>query len=240
MFYSIISVVIKILVTPLVWPKLRGKENIPATGPAILVGNHLGVGEPLLLVGYFPHHLTFPVKEGFFRTDTLWHRLVGWFMRAIHQVPMDRAGGTAASSALGSMAEVLEAGGFVAVFPEGHRSPDGRLYRGHTGVARLALGADAPIVPVAAFRTRFARGWLPFPWLYRPELRYGVPFRLDEDLRRAYLEAPDREAAGQALRQATDQIMGQIQALTGQETVDAYSYIPASKRATPPAAVESG
>ncbi len=117
-------------------------------------------------------------------------------------------------------------GGFVAIFPEGHRSPDGRLYKGHTGVARLALTANAPIIPVGAFRTRFVRKWLPFPWLYRPELRIGEPFHFPEATRQRFLNAADFKEAGQVLREATAEVMSRIQAITGQEQVSEYSYVP--------------
>ncbi len=226
MFYEVVKFLARPFVYLLFWPRLRNKELIPDKGPGIFAANHIGGGETFLLPVLVPPQITFPAKQELFRTDTVFHRLLGWFLRTAHQVPMDRTGGDASADALGSINQVLYDGGFVAVFPEGHRSPDGRLYKGHTGVARLALMADAPVIPVGAFRTRFERRWLPFAWLHRPELRVGEPFRFPEATRRAFLDAPDHKAAGQVLREATAEVMRHIQAITGQEMVDEYSYVP--------------
>jgi 1-acyl-sn-glycerol-3-phosphate acyltransferase len=225
-FYEVMKFLARPLCYLLFWPIVKGRHNIPATGPAIFASNHIGVGETFLLPVVVKPQVTFPAKKELFRTDTLLHRAATWFLTMIHQVPMDRTGGNASSGALGSIQEVLRAGGFVAVFPEGHRSPDGRLYKGHTGVARLALADDVPIIPVGCFRTRFVRRWLPFPWLYRPELCFGEPFHLSAEQREAFLGAPDYKQASTVLRQATADVMVKIQAITGQEMVDEYSYVP--------------
>jgi len=224
-----VKFIIRPLCSILFWPIIKGRENIPSQGPAIFATNHLGTGESVLLLAFTPPHITFPAKQELFRTDTLPRRLFAWFMRSIHQVPMDRTGGDAAADALGSIYKVLEDGGFVAINPEGHRSPDGRLYKGRTGVARLTLMSGAPIIPVGCFRTRFTRKWLPFPWLFRPELRMGEPFSFPEKTRRAFLNATDREEAKQVLRETTDEVMRRIQQITGQEMVDEYSYRPRKK-----------
>lgn len=226
MLYSVLKVLARPLCYVLFWPILRGKDNIPKPGPGIFALNHLGTGETFLLMALVPPHITYPAKKELFRTTTLLHRIGAWFLRALHQVPMDRAGGDASADALGSIYDVLRRGDFVGIFPEGHRSPDGRLYRGHTGVARMALTTGAPVIPTGCFRTRFTRKWLPFPWLYRPEIRIGEPLRFDEETRQAFLQAPDHEQAGQVLRTATDEVMRRIQAITGQTMVDEYSYRP--------------
>jgi len=224
MFYSVIVFFGRPLVYLLFWPSLKNKEVVPEQGPAILAGNHLGTGESILLTALVPRQLTFPAKQELFRTDTPLRWLGAWFLRHFHQVPMDRSGGGASADALGSIYQVLEDGGVVAIHPEGHRSPDGRLYKGHTGVARLALASGAPVIPFGCFRTRFTRKWLPFPWLYRPEVRLGEPFQFPEETREAFLRAKDKETAGKILREATDEVMRRIQAITGQEMVDEYSY----------------
>ncbi|MCL2736194.1 MAG: 1-acyl-sn-glycerol-3-phosphate acyltransferase [Propionibacteriaceae bacterium] len=216
----------RILITAVFWPTVKGKQNIPVPGPAILAGNHLGTGETFILWALAPVDVTFAAKKELFRTDTLWRRFAGWFLRAMHQVPMDRSGGEASADAMGTAEDHLRQGGYVAFHPEGHRSPDGRLYKGRTGVARLALAVGAPIVPFGCFNTRFTRKWLPFPWLYHPELRMGDPFTFPEEMRQAYLTAADREQAHAILREATDEVMRHIQAITGQEMVDEYSYRP--------------
>lgn len=211
----------------LFWPRIVGRDKVAARGPAILAVNHLGTGETFLLPTMLKPHLVFPAKKELFRTDTFLRRLATFFLHLIRQVPLDRDGGDASAGALGSMHQVLRDGGVIAIFPEGHRSPDGRLYRGHTGVARLAMGQDIPVYPVGVFNTRFTKKkWLPFPWLYRPRLIVGDAMRLPEELRQRYLTAPDRDSAAVALRQATDLIMARIQAITGQEQVDEYSWRP--------------
>ena len=214
----------------LFWPRIRHKERIPEHGPAIFAGNHLGVGESFLLPVLSPHPVTYPAKQELFRTDTPWRRFCGWFLRMMRQVPMDRTGGHAAIDALGSIHDVLDNGGFVAIHPEGHRSPDGRLYKGRTGVARLALKSGAPVVPFGCFNTRFTRKkWMPFPWLVRPSLEIGEPFTFPEDMRQAFLDAENHEQARQILREATDEVMKKIQEITGQEMVDEYSYRPRNR-----------
>jgi len=229
-FYTVMRFIGRPLAYLLFWPILRGKENLPAKGPAILAANHIGTGETFLLMIMIAPQVTFPAKQELFRTDTLLHRLGAWFLRMMHQVPMNRTGGDASLDSLGPIYQVLNNGGYVAIFPEGHRSPDGRLYRGRTGVARLALTTGAPVVPFGCFRTRFTRKWLPFPWLYRPELRIGEPFSFSEEDRQAFLQAPDRQAATQALRSATEEVMDHIAAITGQEQVDEYSYGPGPRQ----------
>lgn len=224
MFYAVVRFLGRPLVYLLFWPSLKNKEVVPKKGAAILAGNHLGTGEAILIPALIPRQVTFPAKQELFRTDTILHKMGAWFLRMFHQVPMDRAGGEASADALGSIYEVLEEGGVVAIHPEGHRSPDGRLYKGHTGVARLALRSGAPVIPFGCFRTRFTRKWLPFPWLYRPEIRLGEPFTFPDQLCQDYLQAPNREEAGAILREATDEVMRRIQAITGQEMVDEYSY----------------
>jgi 1-acyl-sn-glycerol-3-phosphate acyltransferase len=237
-FYTIIRAIGRPLARLLFWPIIVGLDKVPATGPVILAANHLGIGEPMLLVSEVPHHLTFPAKKELFRTNTPFRAVVAWILRRLRQVPMDRAGGMAALGALGSIHDVLQRGGYVAILPEGHRSPDGRLYKGHTGVARLALSCQATLVPVGCFRTRFARRkWLPFPWLFRPELRFGEPFQFPQAWYQEYQQADNQAQSSAVLRRATDEVMRRIQAITGQEMVDDYSLRP---RATPPGPQAAG
>jgi 1-acyl-sn-glycerol-3-phosphate acyltransferase len=225
MFYAVLRVLAWPIAHVLFWPKLTGRENLPDHGPVIIASNHLGVGETFLLPIMVRPHITFPAKKELFRTDTWLHRLGAWFMRAIGQVPIDRAGGDSSQDALGSIYEVLEQGGYVAVFPEGHRSPDGRLYKGHTGVARLALMSGAPILPMGCFRTRFVRKGFPIPWMRRPELRFGEVFSFPEQTCLAFRESTDYREGAQILRATTAEIMNRIQQITGQEMVDHYSYV---------------
>ncbi|MDR0783965.1 MAG: 1-acyl-sn-glycerol-3-phosphate acyltransferase [Propionibacteriaceae bacterium] len=226
MFYWFIKILLIPLATILFWPKVTGRENIPATGPAIIFGNHLGIGEAFLVPGFVRPKMVFPVKGEIFNGGGPFKRFGAWFLKAIGMVPMDRTGGRSASDALGSISGVLENGGFVGFFPEGHRSPDGRLYRGRTGIARLAIQNDAVLVPLGCFGTRFVRKWLPWPWLFRPELRFSEPFKLPAEMVEAFNTATDATVAGQVLREATDYAMRRVQAITGQEWVDEYSLNP--------------
>ncbi|MDR0849754.1 MAG: 1-acyl-sn-glycerol-3-phosphate acyltransferase [Propionibacteriaceae bacterium] len=222
MFYTVVRAIARPLCWILFWPVLKGFDKIHE-GPLIVAANHIGTGETFLLPAFAKPQMTFPAKDALFRRDTLFRRMLAWVLTKAHQVPMDRSGGNASAGGMSSLMKCLKAGGVIAIFPEGHRSPDGRLYKGHTGIARLALGADAPILPYACFRTRFTKKWLPFPWLYRPELSMGEEFRFPPEMRDRYLNAATTEEAGAVLREATDEVMRRIQELTGQEMVDEYS-----------------
>jgi 1-acyl-sn-glycerol-3-phosphate acyltransferase len=226
MFYHVIVVIARPLCRLLFRPILRNMDNIPATGAAIFAGNHVGIGESFLLPVFAPRPVSYPAKAELFKKDTLFHRIGAWFLLNMRQVPMNRDGGYTATQALGEIQTILDNGGFVAIHPEGHRSPDGRLYKGRTGIARLALATGAPVIPFGCFRTRFTRKkWMPFPWLFRPELVMGVPFTFPDDMREAFLNASNRDQAGEVLRDATDQVMVKIAEITGQEMVDEYSYV---------------
>ncbi|MDR1808227.1 MAG: 1-acyl-sn-glycerol-3-phosphate acyltransferase, partial [Propionibacteriaceae bacterium] len=189
----------------------------------VIAGNHIGTGETFLLPAFIKRPLTFAAKKELFQGTTLWRRFARRLLLAIHQVPIDRAGGSASAGALRSVETVLAEGGVVGFFPEGKRSPDGRLYKGHTGFARLALDQGAVVVPVGCIHTDFRQGWLPWPWCYKPELHFGEPIRFPDQVRQAYLAAPTREESGAILRQVTDDVMRAIQAITGQEYVDEYA-----------------
>lgn len=227
----------KFLLTPvcyvLFWPKTTGREHMPKAGPAIIFGNHLGIGESFLLPALVRPRMTFPVKGEIFGKGGPGKKLLAWFLRAIGMVPIDRGGGQGSQDGLSAMREVLESGGVLGIFPEGHRSPDGRLYKGRTGIARLALCTDALLIPLGNFGTNFTRRWLPWPWLYRPELRFGEPFRFSQEMRQAYHSAEDEDTIRDLLRTATDQAMRHVQAITGQEWVDEYSHRPAKTPGLP-------
>ena len=225
MFYSVVRFIARPICWVLFWPILIGFDKIHK-GPLIVAANHIGTGESFLLPAFAKPHVTFPAKDSLFRTDTILRSLLGWVLLRANQLPMDRAGGSASAGAMSALMERLKSGGVIAIHPEGHRSPDGRLYKGHTGVARLALGADAPILPYGCFNTRFRKGWLPFLWLYRPELRMGEEFKFPTEMRDRYLNAATTDEAKAVLREATDEVMRRIQAITGQEMVDEYSYDP--------------
>lgn len=197
-------------------PKVVGRDNVPRQGPVILASNHQEALDSVLLPGSMHRTVVFPAKAELFTGDRgLKSKLVAWFMKAIKQVPMDRAGGRASAVGLEPVLEVLRDGGVVGIYPEGTRSPDGRLYRGRTGVARIALASGAPVVPVAMSGTKLVRNRLGLPVLEDPRVEFGRPIHLDAP-------AGETPSTGE-LRRATDAVMSAIQELSGQEYVDVYA-----------------
>jgi 1-acyl-sn-glycerol-3-phosphate acyltransferase len=209
--------VLKVLLSPffyVVWRiKVEGREHVPATGPVILAPNHVTFLDSMFLPLVMRRRVTFVAKAEYFDT---WK--TAWFFRSCGQIPMRREGGSASERALAAARDVLEAGKVLGIYPEGTRSPDGRLYRGHTGVARLALASGVPIVPVGLVGTSDVQP----PGSNRPRpfkrvtVRFGVPL----DLSRF-----EGEAAGDplTLRAATDELMFEIRNLSGQDYVDRYA-----------------
>ena len=160
--------------------------------------------------------LTFPAKaELFAEGGGPFKRLVAWFLTVVGQVPMDRSGGRASAGSMDSVLQVLRNGELLAIFPEGTRSPDGRLYKGKTGVARLVLQARVPIIPIGIRDTRLQRTKrLGIPYYRRAKISIGKPIDFD----RYAGVATDRTV----LRHVTDEIMAAVQEQSGQEYVDAY------------------
>jgi 1-acyl-sn-glycerol-3-phosphate acyltransferase len=200
----------------LIWrPTVEGLEHVPATGGAVLAGNHLSVADELLLGAVVPRHLAFWAKSEYF-TGT---GLRGWLTRSVVSglgaIPVERAGGRASLSAFDAAIPALKAGDLVAIYPEGTRSPDGRLYRGRTGAARLALAAGVPIIPVGVLGTdKIQPIGARMPRLVRAgiTIRFGKPMDLTG-------RADDRTS----LRKITDELMSEIQKLTGQTYVPRYA-----------------
>jgi 1-acyl-sn-glycerol-3-phosphate acyltransferase len=196
-------------------PTVEGLDNLPARGGAILAGNHLSVADELFLGAVVPRHIAFWAKAEYF-TGT---GLRGWITRSVvggmGAIRVERAGGRAALSAFDGAIPVLKAGDIVAVYPEGTRSPDGRLYRGRTGAARLSLAAGVPIIPVGILGTdRVQPIGARFPKLGAGPvvIRFGKP-----------IEPEGRPADRHGLRELTDEVIREIQKLTGQEYVARYA-----------------
>ncbi|HLS40732.1 MAG TPA: 1-acyl-sn-glycerol-3-phosphate acyltransferase [Ornithinicoccus sp.] len=210
----------KVLVGPLVKvlfrPEVEGAENIPERGPAIFASNHLSFIDSVFIPLVVPRRMTFPAKSDYF-TGT---GIKGWAMRTfftgVGQIPMDRSGGEASKAALRSSLKVLKRGEFLGIYPEGTRSPDGRLYKGKTGVARMALEAHAPVIPVGVIGTDKAQptGQM-IPRVAPVTIRFGKPL----DFSRYDGMQDDRYV----LRAITDEIMYEIMKLSGQEYVDEYA-----------------
>ena len=196
---------------------VSGASNIPKDGPVILAANHLSAADHMFLPVVSPRPVYFMAKAEYFTARGPVPRARASFMRAVGQVPIDRRGGRAALAGLEQCRQVIESGKVFGIFPEGTRSPDGRLYRGKTGVARLALMTGAPVVPVGLLGTEKV---LPIGTVvprpgHRVVVRFGEP-----------ISWPRVELAEQDVRQVraiTDEIMARIGALSGQETVNGYA-----------------
>ncbi|MCW3843743.1 1-acyl-sn-glycerol-3-phosphate acyltransferase [Micromonospora yasonensis] len=204
-------------------PTVEGLEHIPATGGAIFAGNHLSVADELLLGTVVPRHLAFWAKSEYFKGTGVKGAFSKFVLTGLGAIPVERAGGRAALSAFDAAIPVLKAGDLVAVYPEGTRSPDGRLYRGRTGAARLAVAAGVPIIPVGVTGTDKAQPIgtrVPRPGKAKISIRFGKP-----------LDFTGRSDDRTSLREMTDEMMAEIQKLTGQEYVPRY----APKRAEPTA-----
>ena len=218
MFYWIFKWSLFVPVVRLVWrPKVTGRENVPASGPAVVVCNHTSAVETFIVPAMISRRLTFPAKaELFAEGGGPLKRIVAWFLAAVGQKPMDRSGGRASAGSMDSVLQVLRDGELLAIFPEGTRSPDGRLYKGKTGVARLVLQARVPVIPVGirdSVPQRSKRFNLPY--YKRTKIAIGKPL----DFSRYAPAAGERDV----LRYVTDEIMAAVQEQSGQEYVDAYA-----------------
>jgi len=197
-------------------PEVIGAENVPADGAAILASNHLSYADWLFMPLRLPRRVTFVAKAEYFTTPGFKGGLQRLFFEGSGQVPIDREGASAAEGAIISALRVLGDGNLFGIYPEGTRSPDGRLYRGRTGVARLALLSKAPVIPVAVSRTDvIAPPGKRFGRLVRPLVVFGRPL----DFSRYEGMENDRFI----LRAITDEIMYEILRLSGQEYVDVYA-----------------
>lgn len=203
-------------VIKLLWrPWLEGAENIPKSGAALLVSNHLSYADTVVLPAMVDRRVTFPAKAELFKAKSFGGRVVSWFLRIVGMLPMDRSGGRASADSVDLVGQVLSSGEIIGIYAEGTRSPDGRLYKGKTGVARLVLGHRVPVLPVGTVGTQFVKGWFGIPSVRRPGIRIGRPL----DFSAYYDQVENREV----LRWVTDEIMAAIQELTGQEYVDVYA-----------------
>ncbi len=197
-------------------PEVEGLEHVPEHGPAILASNHLSFADWVFMPLTLHRKVTFVAKAEYFTTPGL----KGWFQKKFFsgagQVPIDRSGANAAEGAMKSAKKILAQGNLFGIYPEGTRSHDGKLYRGKTGVARLALETGAPVVPCAVVGTDVvAPPGQTFGKFTRPIVRFGKPL----DFSRYEGMENDRYI----LRSITDEIMYEIMRLSGQEYVDMYA-----------------
>ncbi len=213
------------VVKAILWPFLRvifrpwaeGTDNVPRTGPAILASNHLSFSDHFFAPLPLPRKVVFLAKSEYFTGRGLKGLVSRAFFSGVGQIPVDRAGGQASERALRTGLRVLAQGQLLGIYPEGTRTPDGRLYRGKTGVARLALEARVPVIPTAmvgTFEFQPPGKIAPRLWV-RPGVRFGLPL----DFSRYYGLEEDRIV----LRAITDEIMYELMKLAGQEYVDEYA-----------------
>jgi 1-acyl-sn-glycerol-3-phosphate acyltransferase len=206
-------------------PWIKGVENIPAQGAAILASNHQAVIDSFFLPLMLQRRVVFIGKAEYFTGRGLKGRLVSGFMRGVGTIPVDRSGGRKSEEALATGLRRLQAGDVFGIYPEGTRSPDGRLYRGKTGVARLALESGAPVIPVAMIGTDVAQ---PIGRTVPKIMRIGMVIGEPLDFSRYQGMANDRFI----LRSVTDEIMYAIMTLSGQEYVDVYAATQKARLAT--------
>ena len=201
-----------------IWrPYVEGAENVPETGGAILASNHLSFCDSFFMPLMVKRRVTFLAKAEYFTTPGIKGRLSRMFFAAAGQVPIDRDDADAARGALTTGVRILRKGELLGIYPEGTRSPDGRLYKGKTGVARMALEAGVPVIPVAMIDTeKMMPTGCKLPRLRpRPGVRFGKPL----DFSRYEGLAGDRFVE----RSMTDEIMYELMQLSGQEYVDIYA-----------------
>lgn len=197
-------------------PWVRGMQNIPTTGPAILASNHLSFSDSIFLPLQLRRPVTFLAKSEYFTGKGLKGALTRWFFTATGQLPIDRSGGKASEASLNTGLGVLAEGNLLGIYPEGTRSPDGRLYRGRTGIARMVLEAKVPVIPVAMIDTEKVQPiGKRLPRIRRVGIVIGTPL----DFSRFEGMEGDRIV----LRAVTDEIVYELQKLSGQEFVDAYA-----------------
>ena len=217
MFYWLLKWVFLGPVLKLIFrPYAEGVENVPEEGAAILASNHLSYADWLFMPLMIPRRVTFVAKAEYFTTPGLKGWLQKTFFSGAGQVPIDRSSGTAAAGAIATGLKILRSGELFGIYPEGTRSHDGRLYRGKTGVARMALEAKVPVIPIAVIDTNVvAPPGKIFGRYTRPHVRFGKPL----DFSRYEGLEDDRFI----LRSITDEIMYEILQLSGQEYVDVYA-----------------
>ena len=211
---------LKIVLTPLLRVLYRvrteGTKRIPHRGPVILASNHQSFIDSVFLPLVVRRRVTFVAKAEYFET---WK--TAWFFRAVGMIPLKRDGGSASQRALIAAREVLEQGGALGIYPEGTRSPDGRLYKGHTGVARLAMQTGARVIPVAQSGTADVQpiGSKTIK-LFRPvTIKMGEPLVWPGSTP----SGNGSETDNSSLRAFTEEIMEAISALSGQERVGHYA-----------------
>ncbi len=214
--FALIKAVLGPIMRLMFRPRVEGAEHIPGDGPVILAGNHLTFIDSIVLPIVCDRQVCFIGKDEYVTGKGLKGRLMAWFFTGVGMIPVDRDGGRGGVAALMTGRRVLEEGRVFGIYPEGTRSPDGRLYRGRTGIARLTLMTGAPVVPFAMIGTdKLQPGGAGLPRPGRVTVRFG------EAMEFSRYEGMDRDRY--VLRAVTDSVMAEVMRLSGQEYVDMYA-----------------
>ena len=197
-------------------PQVEGRDNVPAEGPAIIASNHLSFSDSIFMPLMVRRKVTFVAKAEYFTGKGIKGFLTKMFFVGTGTIPVDRSGGRAAQAAIDTGLRILREGRLFGIYPEGTRSPDGRLYRGKTGVARLALDSGAPVIPVVMLNSDEIQPLgRKLPRIKRVRITFGHPI----DFSRYAGMAGDRFIE----RAVTDEIMYELMELSGREYVDVYA-----------------
>lgn len=213
MIYQALKSFLIPILTLLFRPKVTGLRNVPQSGPVIIASNHLSFSDSIFMPLVVPRKVTFLAKSEYFTSPGIKGFIKKITFIALGQVPVDRSGGRRSEAALLTGLDLLAGGACIGIYPEGTRSPDGKLYKGRTGIARMAIESGAAIVPVAMFNTAEIQptGQV-VPKVQRVEMIFGEPLYYTGDT-----------SDLKVLRQITDEIMEKLQQLSGQEYVDMYA-----------------
>ena len=213
---SLIKAVLGPILRLMFRPRVEGAENIPGTGPVILAGNHLTFIDSMILPLVCARPVYFIGKDEYVTGKGVKGKMMAWFFTGCGMIPVDRDGANGGVAALMTGRRVLEEGKIFGIYPEGTRSPDGRLYRGRTGIARLTLMTGAPVVPFAVIGTdKLQPGGAGLPRPGRVTIRFGKPMEFSR------YDGMDRDRY--VLRAVTDSVMTEVMELSGQEYVDMYA-----------------
>ena len=199
-------------------PVAEGLQNIPRTGGGIIAANHLAVIDDALLPLTCPRMIHFMGKAEYFEGKGIKGKFKKWWFTSVGVFPVDRSGGSKSLGALEHAREIIEEGHLFGIHIEGTRSPDGRLYKGHTGAARLALETGCPIIPAAIIGSReLQKPGQVIPGKGHSKVIYGEPIEVEK--------TPSDEVTHERLRELTDEITRRIQAMSGQEYVPEYAQV---------------
>lgn len=220
--YMQLRFVLKPLLQRVYHHEVVGAEYIPSDRGAILASNHVSFVDSIFLPLAAPRQVFFLAKSDYFTTPGLKGRIMKWFFTSVGQLPIDRSGGAKSAQSLAAAVAALKEGKLVGIYPEGTRSPDARLYRPKIGVARLALEAGVPIIPVAQLGNEFVQ----LPGSNRLHLRHrGKAIRIKTVIGEPIDTAPyaQREDQWAAQRELADLVMQKISELTGRDVIQAYA-----------------